>query len=430
MPLTTYAGMRSQNRRFCNEAIGGILPSVTAGLRRRTRSCCGNLAQDRGPGPPKDTRTTMKITLVGSRYFGATVFEALRKDGVDIARVVAPAADDRLAVAAKGAGVPVHVLDDPKVVPGEAIAERTDVIVAAHTRARVNDVALARARLGSIGYHPSLLPRHRGIAAIEWTVLEGDPIAGGSVYHLADGWDAGAIAAQDWCFVRKGETARELAPMGLRLLPQVLRHAAEHGALPTYPQDEQFATRAPMIRRSVALTTQVGAVDASLVVTVIGKDRTGIVSLLSERAQGFGANWAESRMTSIDGEFAGIAHFQVASANAQALTTALRSLESDGLRVVVAKGDAQGVPAGRHIRLESAGPDRPGIVRELSKSLAEHGICIENLETEIVDGAAPGTRVFRITALLAVPDALDDGALRRAVQALAHEMKGEISLSA
>ena len=45
----------------------------------------------------------MKCTLVGSRYFGAMVFEALRKDGVDIARVVAPASDDRLAVAAQAA---------------------------------------------------------------------------------------------------------------------------------------------------------------------------------------------------------------------------------------------------------------------------------------------------------------------------------------
>ena len=52
----------------------------------------------------------MKLTLVGSRYFGATVFQALLKDGAEIARVVAPAADDRLAVAAQSAAVPVHIL--------------------------------------------------------------------------------------------------------------------------------------------------------------------------------------------------------------------------------------------------------------------------------------------------------------------------------
>jgi methionyl-tRNA formyltransferase len=193
----------------------------------------------------------MKLTLVGSRFFGAAALERLLKEGVEIARVIAPAADDRLAVAAKAAGLEVVVLDDPTIVPAEAIADGTDLIVAAHSHARVTNGALARSRLGGIGFHPSLLPRHRGIAAVEWTIREGDPVAGGSIYHLAERMDAGAIAAQDWCFVRKGETARELwerslAPMGLDLLLRVIREAKTTGKLPATPQDEQFATRAPM----------------------------------------------------------------------------------------------------------------------------------------------------------------------------------------
>src|SRR6476661_4014652 len=184
----------------------------------------------------------MKCALVGSRFFGASVFEVLRKEeGVQFTSIVAPAADDRLALAAQAAGLEVHVLDNPKLVPGHAIADDTDLIIAAHTHARVSNEALARSRLGGVGYHPSLLPRHRGIAAVEWTILEGDPVAGGSVYHLADGWDAGAVAAQDWCFVLKGENARELweralAPMGLKLLSQVAHHARTHGALPAFQQ--------------------------------------------------------------------------------------------------------------------------------------------------------------------------------------------------
>src|ERR1700741_2079839 len=86
----------------------------------------------------------MKCTLVGSRFFGAKVFEALCSDGAEIARVVAPADDDRLALAAHAAGVPVHVLENPKHVPGSAIADGTDLIVAAHTHARVSREALAR----------------------------------------------------------------------------------------------------------------------------------------------------------------------------------------------------------------------------------------------------------------------------------------------
>ena len=195
----------------------------------------------------------MKCALVGSRYFGATVFEALRKEaGVEFTVVVVPASDDRLALAAQAAGVPVHVLADKKIVPGEAIPVGTDLIVAAHTHARVSNEALARSRLGGVGYHPSLLPRHRGIAAVEWTIREGDPIAGGTVYHLADRMDAGAIAAQEWVFVKKGETARELweralAPLGQKLLGEVIDYAKTHQTLPSRPQDEQFATNAPKI---------------------------------------------------------------------------------------------------------------------------------------------------------------------------------------
>ena len=196
---------------------------------------------------------SMRITLVGSRYFGAAAFDVLRALPVTIARVVVPQADDRLAAAATAAGIEVVVQKDPLHVPATDIAADTDLIVTAHSHARVSNDALARSRLGGIGFHPSLLPRHRGMAAIEWTIKEGDSIAGGTIYHLAERMDAGAIAAQDWCFVRKGETARDLweralAPMGLRLLGEVIAHAAKTGSLPARPQDEQFATRAPMIK--------------------------------------------------------------------------------------------------------------------------------------------------------------------------------------
>jgi len=194
----------------------------------------------------------MRITLVGSRHFGVTTLEMLRQQGVDIARVVVAQADDRLATAAHVAGIEVTVQADPKRVGSAEIAPGTDLIITAHSHARISKGALAAARLGGIGYHPSLLPRHRGIAAVEWTIREGDPIAGGTVYHLADRMDAGAIAAQDWCFVKKGETARELweralAPLGLKLLAKVIDDAKATGKLRADPQDEQFATNAPKL---------------------------------------------------------------------------------------------------------------------------------------------------------------------------------------
>jgi methionyl-tRNA formyltransferase len=194
----------------------------------------------------------MRITLVGSRHFGVTTFNMLRQQEIDIVRVVVHDGDDRLAAAAEAAGVEVVVQAHPKFVEAAEIAPNTDLIVTAHSHARVTREALAAARLGGIGYHPSLLPRHRGIAAVEWTIKEGDPIAGGTIYHLADRMDAGAIAAQEWVFVKKGETARELweralAPLGYKLLADVIYHAKAHGNLPATPQEEEFATKAPSL---------------------------------------------------------------------------------------------------------------------------------------------------------------------------------------
>jgi methionyl-tRNA formyltransferase len=199
----------------------------------------------------------MRITLVGSRHFGVTTLDMLRRRGVDIVRVVVHDGEDRLATAARAAGIEVVVQANPKRVVASEIAAGTDLIVTAHSHARITKDALAAAKLGGIGYHPSLLPRHRGLAAVEWTIREGDPIAGGSIYHLAERMDAGAIAAQEWVFVKKGETARQLweralAPLGQKLLGEVIDYAKAHNSLPAKPQDEEFATNAPHLAEPVS----------------------------------------------------------------------------------------------------------------------------------------------------------------------------------
>ena len=377
---------------------------------------------------------TLKVALVGSRYFAATVFEALRKEaGVSIVAVVAPAADDRLALAAKAAGIPwVHVLANPKLVPGDALPN-VDLVVAAHTHARVSNEALAHARLGGVGYHPSLLPRHRGIAAVEWTVLAGDAIAGGSVYHLADGWDAGAVAAQDWCFVGRGENARDLweralAPMGLKLLTQVVCHARDHGVLPAHTQDQRFATRAPMLRRTVQLVEGAAPAAADMVVTVMGPDRAGIVARLADVAHRFGANWAASRLSRMAGVFAGTVHLEVPPASAEGLAAALRDLQTEGLQITTAHSAASTAAAGwRSVQLELVGADRTGIVSELTRRLAERGVSIEHLHTEKLGGTGGSAR-FKVNAQLLVPQAVNNDALRTELESLASTMMLDIAL--
>src|SRR6201999_1756161 len=104
----------------------------------------------------------MRITLVGSRHFGVTTLNMLREHKVDVVRVVVHDAEDRLAAPAKPAGIEVVVQPTPKLVTASEIAPKTALILTAHSHARISNEALAAARLGGIGYPPSLLPRHRG----------------------------------------------------------------------------------------------------------------------------------------------------------------------------------------------------------------------------------------------------------------------------
>ena len=167
----------------------------------------------------------------------------------------------------------------------------------------------------------------------------------------------------------------------------------------------------------------------SLVVTVIGADRPGIVREMSDRAREFGANWAESRMASLAGQFAGIVPLEVPEANAEPLAKALSMLDTSGLRVVVARSEARQPLRGRRsVALELVGHDRPGIMRDFSSRLAEQGVSIDELHTEIVSAAMSAERLFKVKAVLIVPDALADDNLRNALEALANEMMVDIAL--
>ena len=357
----------------------------------------------------------------------------MRKDGADIAQRRRTAADDRLAVAAQAAGIAVHVLANPKLVPGDAIPEGTGLIVAAHTHARVSNEALARSRLGGIGYHPSLLPRHRGIAAVEWTILSQ---ATRSRAAPSITWPTAGTPARSprrtGVSLRKSETARELweralAPMGLALLTRVVRHAASMARAGLQAGCAFRHARADDPPISFA-HRGAQAMIISLVVTVIGPDRPGIVASFRQ-AQGFGANWAGSRMASLAGQFAGMVHFEVPPDNADALAAALRALESPELplssRKATARPRAGRTPTGQG---RARGSDRPGIVRDLSRVLAHRGVSIEEFHTEIVSGAMTAEHLFKVKAVLLVPKAVTNDDVRHALEALANEMMVDVAL--
>lgn len=171
----------------------------------------------------------------------------------------------------------------------------------------------------------------------------------------------------------------------------------------------------------------------SIVVTLIGPDRPGLVSAISDKAAEFGANWADSVMANFAGQFAGIVHLQVPSRNADFLITALRALESPTMRLLVARG-AEGVGSStsaagfRRLNLALVGQDRPGIIKSISATLSQLGVSIHDMQTEIQSGAMSGEQMFRLNAALQVPTTVDEDALRTALESLENELMVDIAL--
>lgn len=166
----------------------------------------------------------------------------------------------------------------------------------------------------------------------------------------------------------------------------------------------------------------------NLVITAIGPDQPGIVEAISDAGRRAGANWAASRMANLAGQFAGIVHFEVADAQVASLEEGLRALESRGLRIAIARGKgAAPAQAARVVHLDLVGHDRPGIVHELSESLASRGVSIEELHTHVASAAMAGGSLFKVHARLAVPPSLRVDDLKRALESLANEMMVELS---
>jgi glycine cleavage system regulatory protein len=167
----------------------------------------------------------------------------------------------------------------------------------------------------------------------------------------------------------------------------------------------------------------------SLVITIIGPDRPGIVSAISDQAAAYGANWADSLMADLAGQFAGIVHLQVPAANAEALMAALQKLESPAMRVAIAKGTSNTAAAPtRRLKLDLVGQDRPGIIHAIAGQLALRGVSIERLHTQIESGAMSGEALFRMAATLRVPATVDNSQLRDALEGLANELMVDIAL--
>ena len=195
----------------------------------------------------------MRIFLNGIGAFGTDTFEKLREAGHEIVAVAAPPKSlsgrpDRLYAAAEAAGVPAFDtarLKEPEI---EAALRETNpqLGIMAFVQEFISMSVLNLPAQGTVQYHPSLLPKHRGRSAINWAIIQGEPKTGISIFWPDEGMDTGPILLQREVEIGPDATAgslyyEALYPMGIEMLVEAAAMVAA-GNAPKIAQDESQAT--------------------------------------------------------------------------------------------------------------------------------------------------------------------------------------------
>lgn len=166
----------------------------------------------------------------------------------------------------------------------------------------------------------------------------------------------------------------------------------------------------------------------TLILTVAGADRPGLVAAVAQTVDAQGGNWENSRLSELAGVFAGVVEVTAPSDRIEGLTAALAAIE--GLQVGVHAGaDSEPAAALRAVSLTVLGNDRAGIVHEITGVLHGHGVSIDEIDTATRDAAMTGGRLFEATVTAEVPASTDLEALRADLERLTTELQVDITLT-
>lgn len=195
----------------------------------------------------------MRIIINGQQAFGRAVLEALIERGEEVVGVYcAPDKEggkvDPLKEAALERNIPVY---QPRSFKKPEVWEQmkslqADLCVMAYVTLLVPEQALNVPTHGTIQYHPSLLPRHRGPSSINWPIIWGETKTGLSIFWPDEGLDTGPILLQKEVEIRDDDTLgsvyfNHLFPMGVQAMVEAV-DLVRQGKAPKIPQDESQAT--------------------------------------------------------------------------------------------------------------------------------------------------------------------------------------------
>ncbi|WP_100643924.1 glycine cleavage system protein R [Alteromonas facilis] len=165
----------------------------------------------------------------------------------------------------------------------------------------------------------------------------------------------------------------------------------------------------------------------SLVITLIGEDKPGLVDTLAKAVRNHGGNWQASRFAHMAGQFAGFVEVTIAESSADELVSALNALPNLSIQMVNVKAP-ESKPS-RIVHFSVMGNDKTGIVSEITSILQQFAVNIQKFSSECVSAPNWGNLMFQAEFTVALPDDVDLDAIQQALEDIANDLVVDISFN-
>lgn len=167
--------------------------------------------------------------------------------------------------------------------------------------------------------------------------------------------------------------------------------------------------------------------DTCIVVTLISDDRPGVIEDVAKVIEQHQGSWQESRMAHLEGKFAGILRVAIAKEAAAALEQDFTKLSEKGIFVTVGQGKANN-DEHHCLKISVIGPDRPGIIKELSQAFTQRQLNVSQLDTNCSSMPWSGDPQFEAHFELQVKSGANTDELEEQLDAIADDLALDIQL--
>lgn len=164
----------------------------------------------------------------------------------------------------------------------------------------------------------------------------------------------------------------------------------------------------------------------SLVITLVGKDKPGLIDSIAQTVSQAKGNWLASSFANMAGQFAGFAEIQLPEENEAQLLATLKN--HPDLDITLNEGLSSQGKKKQKAQIDVQGNDRAGIVQELTAVLNQFNLNIVQFESLCESAPAWGNLIFKATTAVELPLDINTDELKEALEALSDDLVVEIQL--